>query len=83
MRGSDKLHRKRPAAVSYPEDPSDVLRENPVVPDLDFCADPRLPPTVRTNVHAKTRMRAVSAIAALADDSSKGENEEDMAATFA
>uniref|UniRef100_L7M4Q8 Condensin-2 complex subunit H2 n=1 Tax=Rhipicephalus pulchellus TaxID=72859 RepID=L7M4Q8_RHIPC len=74
--------RKRPAAVSHPEDPSDVLRENPVVPDPDFCADPRLPPTVRTNARAKTRMRAVAAIAALADDSSEGENEENMAAAF-
>ncbi|KAL1445804.1 hypothetical protein MTO96_044806, partial [Rhipicephalus appendiculatus] len=74
--------RKRPAAVSHPEDPSDVLRENPVVPDPDFCADPRLPPAVRTNARAKTRMRAVAAIAALADDSSEGENEENMAAAF-
>lgn len=74
--------RKRPAAVSHPEDPSDVLRENPVVPDPDFCADPRLPPTVRTTARAKTRMRAVAAIAALADDSSEGENEENVAAAF-
>lgn len=74
--------RKRPPAVSHPEDPGDVLRENPVVPDPDFCADPRLPRTVRTNVRAKTRMRAVAAITALADDSSEGENDENVVAAF-
>lgn len=77
-----KQARKRPPAVSYPEDPSDVLRENPVVPDPDFCADPRLPRTVRTTVRAKTRMRAVAVLASLAEDSSEGENDENMATAF-
>ncbi|XP_049522482.1 condensin-2 complex subunit H2 [Dermacentor silvarum] len=77
-----KQARKRPPAVSYPEDPSDVLRENPVVPDPDFCADPRLPRTVRTTVRAKSRMRALAAVASLAEDSSEGENDENMATAF-
>lgn len=77
-----KQARKRPPAVSYPEDPSDVLRENPVVPDPDFCADPRLPRTVRTTVRAKSRMRALAAVVSLAEDSSEGENDENMATAF-
>lgn len=67
--------RKRPPGPTCPEDPSDVLRENPVVPDPDLCADPRLPPAVRTTARAKSRTRV---IASLADDSSEGENDENM-----
>nr|XP_037277714.1 condensin-2 complex subunit H2-like isoform X1 [Rhipicephalus microplus]XP_037277715.1 condensin-2 complex subunit H2-like isoform X1 [Rhipicephalus microplus] len=74
--------RKRPAAVLQPEDPSDVLRENPVVPDPDFCSDPRLPPNRRTNARAKARMQAVAAMSSLMDDSSESENEENMAAAL-
>ncbi|XP_065306370.1 condensin-2 complex subunit H2 isoform X3 [Dermacentor albipictus] len=77
-----KQARKRPPAVSYPEDPSDVLRENPVVPDPDFCTDPRLPRTVRTTVRAKSRMRALAALTSLAEESSEGENDENMATAF-
>ncbi|XP_077518024.1 condensin-2 complex subunit H2-like isoform X2 [Amblyomma americanum] len=67
--------RKRPPGPTCPEDPSDVLRENPVVPDPDMCADPRLPAAVRTTARAKSRMRVV---ASLAEDSSEGENDENM-----
>lgn len=73
-----KQARKRVAASPHPEDPSDVLRENPVVPDPDFCVDPRLPPAARsTTARAKTRMRV---LASLAEDSSEDENCENVVA---
>lgn len=73
-----KQARKRVASSPHPEDPSDVLRENPVVPDPDFCVDPRLPPAARsTAARAKTRMRV---LASLAEDSSEDENCENVVA---
>ncbi|XP_077559813.1 condensin-2 complex subunit H2-like isoform X2 [Haemaphysalis longicornis] len=73
-----KQARKRVASSSHPEDPSDVLRENPVVPDPDLCVDPRLPPAARsTTARGRTRM---CALASLAEDSSEDENDENMVA---
>lgn len=70
--------RKRVASISHPEDPSDVLRENPVVPDPDLCVDPRLPPAARsTTARGRTRM---CVLASLAEDSSEDENDENVVA---
>lgn len=73
-----KQARKRVASSPHPEDPSDVLRENPVVPDPDLCADPRLPAAARsTTARSRTRM---CVLASLVEDSSEDENDENVVA---
>lgn len=85
-----KQAKKRVVLTSHPEDPGDVLRENPVVPDpfeSSWRNDVRLPqeassaPSSQRRVapRSKTRMRAVAAM--LADDSSSSDAENDESLT--
>ncbi|CAN8003856.1 unnamed protein product, partial [Ixodes pacificus] len=80
---SESRKRKAVSRRPPPRDPGDVLRENPLV--LESCRDgsrearingERPPP----GNHARARMRAkAAAIAALADDSDDGGNDENVA----